>query len=241
MSLFDQAVFEEQEPLLWADLDDNPDRPPWETPESWAIEREKQVGNHFIEKCSCGAVLTQCFNPNKTVIVKKNGCTKCRDKAVTDAPSAPPKPPRDPNDLNFGPAEVDLTNHLQSTFGKFEIEDAAVKLIEYLTTIPPSNPLKNPWFFTLSGLISYYKVNDWDTNEALFGLMGSWFDDGGMMGVVPDPGYILHWGSGLGRPSGSVAVWVKTQPSLTSRVRAGCPGVLSMTNEFLKRISKYVR
>ena len=35
---------------------------------------------HFIEKCDCGAVITQCRCPdnNKPVHIVKNGCVNCR-------------------------------------------------------------------------------------------------------------------------------------------------------------------
>ena len=38
------------------------------------------AGGHFIEKCSCGAVITQCrcMDLNKKVIVTPNGCAKCK-------------------------------------------------------------------------------------------------------------------------------------------------------------------
>jgi hypothetical protein len=90
------------------------------------------------------------------------------------------------------PADINLEYELSSTFGKREVEDAAVHLVRYLQEINAEK-----WNFKFAGLLDYYKRNDLNADEMLFGLFGSWFDDGGMMGFKEDPGYIVNWGNGL--------------------------------------------
>jgi len=90
------------------------------------------------------------------------------------------------------PTDINLSNYLCSTFGKSETEQAAVHLIEYLQEINAEN-----WHFKFSGLLDFYKRKGLNQDEALFGLFGSWFDDGGAMGFKDDPGYIVNWGNGL--------------------------------------------
>lgn len=38
--------------------------------------------NHFIKKCSCGKVISQCrcMAKDKTVLLEENGCAECRAK-----------------------------------------------------------------------------------------------------------------------------------------------------------------
>jgi hypothetical protein len=162
-------------------------------------EKEMAVSGHFIEKCSCGEVITQCrcMAPDKKVIVTPNGCAKC--KAEHDEP-------RDMTDnLNFKPSDVDLSNDLCSTFGKCEVETAAAHLIEYL------RENGDTWHFKFSGLYVYYYNHQLNSDEMLFGLLGPWFDDGGLMSFRKDGFYIVNWGSGL-----------------------------QVTENFLKRIAKHV-
>ena len=42
--------------------------------------------SHFISKCSCGTVLSQCrcFSKEKIVTVVPNGCTKCKVASSVD-------------------------------------------------------------------------------------------------------------------------------------------------------------
>jgi hypothetical protein len=108
--------------------------------------------------------------------------------------------------LNIVPADINLASGLQSTFGKCETEQSAVHLIEYLQEINAER-----WNFGFAGLIDFYKRKGLNTDEILFGLYGSWFDDGGAMGFKDDPGYIVNWGNGL-----------------------------QVTQDFLKRVSKHV-
>ena len=90
------------------------------------------------------------------------------------------------------PADINLSNYLCNTFGKAETEQSAVHLIEYLQEIHSEK-----WHFKLSGLLDFYKRKGLKQDEALYGLFGSWFDDGGTMCVRQDPGYIINWGYGL--------------------------------------------
>ena len=43
--------------------------------------------SHFIEKCSCGATITQCRcpDPNKSVVTVPNGCHACKKAAIETA------------------------------------------------------------------------------------------------------------------------------------------------------------
>jgi hypothetical protein len=108
--------------------------------------------------------------------------------------------------MKFSPSDVDLSTGLMSTFGKAELETSAEHLIRYLQSIDAEN-----WSFTFAGLYEYYVKNKLNTNEMLFGLLGTWFDDGPMR-VQDDMFYIVNWGNGL-----------------------------QVTQEFLKRVSKYVK
>lgn len=110
------------------------------------------------------------------------------------------------SELNFLPTDVNLSSNLCSTFGKSEIEYSAIHLIEHLVAIDSKN-----WRFTFSGLFWHYQSIQADVNTMLFGLMGSWVDDGPWL-IQEDPGYIVHWGTDL-----------------------------QVTHHFLKRISKHVR
>jgi hypothetical protein len=113
--------------------------------------------------------------------------------------------PLNTSTTTFKPSDVDLSNKLLSTFGKSEVEYAAMHLIKYLR--------KNgdTWNFTFSGLYVYYYNHKLNSDEMLFGLLGSWFDDGPMC-FQEDGFYISNWGNGL-----------------------------QVTERFLKRIEKHVR
>lgn len=110
------------------------------------------------------------------------------------------------NKYEFRPSDVNLENGLMSTFGKCEIETAATHLIEYLR-----DECEDHWkSFHLFGLLVYYHNRGLNTDEALFGLMGPWLDDGPFR--FQDAGfYIVNWGNGL-----------------------------QVTQDFLNRISKHV-
>lgn len=42
--------------------------------------------SHFIEKCSCGEIITQCrcMNPNKEVRIIEKGCKKCQQNHIAE-------------------------------------------------------------------------------------------------------------------------------------------------------------
>ena len=88
------------------------------------------------------------------------------------------------------PSDVDLSNDLCSTFGKCEIEIAAIHLIEYL------RDNGDVWNFTFTGLWTHYYNHQLNTDEMLFGLLGPWFDDGPMR-FQEDGFWIVNWGNGL--------------------------------------------
>jgi hypothetical protein len=119
-------------------------------------------------------------------------------------------PDMTPPNLSFSPKDVDLSNQLCSTFGKAEIEDAAMHLIEYLVERNRAAETPNNWFFSFSGLLDYYVTKKLNVNEMLFGLFGSWLDDGPFV-VREDGFYIVNWGNSL-----------------------------QVAQEFLKRIAKHV-
>ena len=92
--------------------------------------------------------------------------------------------------INFKPSDVDLSNGLCSTFGKSEIEYAAVHLIEYLVESG------DEWHFKFDGLYRYYYAHKLNVDEMLFGLLGPWFDDGPMR--FQEDGFLIgNWGNGL--------------------------------------------
>jgi hypothetical protein len=103
------------------------------------------------------------------------------------------------------PADINLSTNLCSTFGKSEREFAATYLIRYLQEINAEK-----WNFTFAGLLEFYQRKKLNTNEILFGLFGSWFDDGPLC-FQDDPGFIVNWGNGL-----------------------------QVTQDFLKRLQKHV-
>jgi hypothetical protein len=92
--------------------------------------------------------------------------------------------------IDFKPSDVDLSNWLCSTFGKSEIEYAAVHLIEYL------RDNGDKWVFKFSGLFCHYYNHQLNTDEMLFGLFGPWFDDGPLC-FQEDGFWIGNWGNGL--------------------------------------------
>lgn len=93
--------------------------------------------------------------------------------------------------LILKPKDVNLSTNLIGTFGKHEVEISAVHLVRYLQGIEYKN-----WHFTVTGLVEYYQNNKLNPDEMLFGLLGSWIDDGPWESLG-DPGYIIHWGSSL--------------------------------------------
>ncbi len=78
-------------------------------------------------------------------------------------------------------------------FGKHEVEDAAIKLIEFFVA------RKNgEWStFTFKELHDFYVDHRYNPNEMLFGLMGPWYDDGGLGCVREDADLVRHLGHAL--------------------------------------------
>lgn len=73
-----------------------------------------------------------------------------------------------PNDISVGDIKHPF---LPSTFGKAEVESVAGRLVSFFQQ-------KNYWsLFTLTELMSYYRLRNWNPDTALFGLMGVWYDD----------------------------------------------------------------
>ncbi len=73
------------------------------------------------------------------------------------------------------PAQIfDLTG----TFGKAEVEWSAMHLIEYFK-------LRGAWTtFTIAELTRFYEMKGWNSNTMFFGLLGGWYDTGGMGGLA---------------------------------------------------------
>ena len=68
------------------------------------------------------------------------------------------------------PREIDTKKIVG--FGKHEVEKAAERLISFFQN-------KGYWgSFTLEALFSFYQSKGWSINNAFFGLMGAWYDDG---------------------------------------------------------------
>ncbi len=82
-------------------------------------------------------------------------------------------------------------NVLGGTFGKTEVETTARRLIEFFQ-------LRCCWCeFTIDELGRFYKLKGWDPNAMFFGLMGAWYDDGGMGGwALPQHTYLCVDGHG---------------------------------------------
>jgi hypothetical protein len=92
-------------------------------------------------------------------------------KAVIEASKTDRRYPIGPDDF-----DLDNADTLASTFGKSEVEATAERLIRFFQ-------MRGYWCeFTIDELTRFYKLKDWDPNPMFFGLMGAWFDDGGMCG-----------------------------------------------------------
>jgi len=85
--------------------------------------------------------------------------------------------------------KLDACKAVFGGFGKYEVELAAGKLIQYFQY------RNNGWcLFTFEELSEFYKGNHWDGSEMLFGLMGAWGDDYGIQeGVIS----VVHTGNCL--------------------------------------------
>lgn len=68
--------------------------------------------------------------------------------------------------------------HTLGAFGKFEVEVTAGRLVQFFRQ-------KDYWStFRLTELFAFYRERGWDPDTMLYGLVGRWHDDGGMM---------IHW------------------------------------------------
>ena len=92
------------------------------------------------------------------------------------------------------PDDIRMEEHSDSilgTFGKCEVERSAGRLVRFFQS-------KGRWCnFTFSELARFYEQNNWDLNEMLFGLMGVWYDDGGLGGWRISQSFVGHTGSKL--------------------------------------------
>ena len=74
-----------------------------------------------------------------------------------------------PNDIRLNAIGI-----VESTFGKCEVEETAGHLIAFFQA-------KGAWgSFKLDELAEFYRSKGWDPNNMFFGLVGAWFDDGGL-------------------------------------------------------------
>ncbi len=72
------------------------------------------------------------------------------------------------------PSDIDLSDGLSETFGKCEVEEAAVALVRFFQE-------KGRWTqFTFEELLAFYKTKGLDPEYMLFGLLGSWIDYTGL-------------------------------------------------------------
>lgn len=64
---------------------------------------------------------------------------------------------------------------LRGTFGNMEVERSAEHLVHFF--------IRHGYWchFRLDELERFYRGRGWSTNAPFFGLMGAWFNDGGMM------------------------------------------------------------
>ncbi len=78
-------------------------------------------------------------------------------------------------------------------FGKHEVEDAAIKLLEFFVI-----EKRGEWQpFTFFELHIFYNARRYNPNEMLFGLMGPWYDDGGIGSMREGNAYVIHLGQAL--------------------------------------------
>lgn len=72
------------------------------------------------------------------------------------------------------PEDVDTSGGQVGRFGKCEVEIVAANLVRFFQ-------LRGGWVtFSLPELIFFYKLQGLDPRQALFGLLGPWYDDGGL-------------------------------------------------------------
>jgi hypothetical protein len=77
---------------------------------------------------------------------------------------------------------------VRGEFGKYEVEQSAGRLVQFFQYH------RKGWkCFTFTELRGFYQQNNWDWNEMLFGLMGSWYDDGGAGCIIEGVICVVHW------------------------------------------------
>lgn len=82
--------------------------------------------------------------------------------------------------------KLDGCGAVMGGFGKYEVELAAGRLVEFLRT-------RSNYGFTFKELTRFYEEHQWNPDEMLFGLLGVWLDDGPMERVEGPP-YVVHMG-----------------------------------------------
>lgn len=90
------------------------------------------------------------------------------------------------------PKEIVTSLGFGYAFGKHEVEVSAERLIDYLVFRGQG------WeSFSLSHMMRYYEARLWNPDEVLFGLIGPYYDDGGMGRVQEPKAWLVHTGSAI--------------------------------------------
>lgn len=76
------------------------------------------------------------------------------------------------------PEDIPLIHGMleKGLFGKCEVEISAARLVLFFR-----KEARGWVLFTLSKFMDFYRENNWNPDDILFGLAGSWFDDGPYM------------------------------------------------------------
>ncbi len=82
------------------------------------------------------------------------------------------------------PEDIDTSRTQVGSFGKCEVEEAAANLVRFFQ-------MRGGWVnFSLPELIEFSKLNEFDSCQVLFGLLGYWYDDG--LGAISEaPPYLV--------------------------------------------------
>ncbi|MDI6734552.1 MAG: hypothetical protein QMD50_03665 [Patescibacteria group bacterium] len=82
-------------------------------------------------------------------------------------------------DYPVRPEDIDISRGLSNTFGKHEVEAAAVNLVIYCKA------RRCGWCpFSLSDFLQFSKKAGFDPNMVFFGLLGPWQDDAILVGGI---------------------------------------------------------
>ncbi len=80
-------------------------------------------------------------------------------------------------------APGDITN-LSGTFGKFEVEEAAARIVAFFTD-------RGKWRdFTIEEMANFFRSKGWNPNTMFFGLLGGWWSDSGFGGDWIEPRHV---------------------------------------------------